>query len=492
MTTMRIRRPHSLKYVAFFAIGSLMSLAGGAMGCGGADPPGTTGGGTLGAGAAGGGTGTGGASSAGGSAAAVCGNGLLEGAEECDDGNPDDTDGCTKECLLVRCGDGVVQGAEACDDGNFEDTDACVTGCVAASCGDGLVEKGIEDCDDGNFVDGDGCSAGCKAESVGCGNGKVDGAEECDDGNASNADGCLTTCVKAICGDGYARLGVEECDDGNANNDDFCTNDCMLNQPPTFGCPGAALNVGKGVDVGVTGDTSKSQDLDFGSCGGGASPEVVYAVTPDATGQLTVSIQGVGGTDPVLYVRSGDCAAGAELACADSTAAGGTETVTFAVTAGTTYWVFADGVVGAAGGYSMTLHLSTGVAGDTCPGVSVPIALGQEIFLDGDTSLAQADIKGTGACGLSGTKDLVYYVQPKSPGTLYVSVDPSPGFDPQVYVRAGTCTKPADQIVCEDTGGAGASELVMFPVVVGTKYFVVVDGKVGSAGAFVLDVLLDP
>ena len=36
----------------------------------------------------------------------VCGNGLPDAGEECDDGNSDETDGCTTGCRLAACGDG--------------------------------------------------------------------------------------------------------------------------------------------------------------------------------------------------------------------------------------------------------------------------------------------------------------------------------------------------------------------------------------------------
>jgi len=58
------------------------------------------------------------------------------------------------------CGDGMVTGSEECDDGNSNANDLCVD-CVIAKCGDGHVATGIEDCDDGNTVDGDGCNANC-------------------------------------------------------------------------------------------------------------------------------------------------------------------------------------------------------------------------------------------------------------------------------------------------------------------------------------------
>ena len=60
------------------------------------------------------------------------------------------------------CGDGMLDGDEECDDGNEVDEDACTSACVAASCGDGIVHAGVEACDDGNDVDDDACSNMCE------------------------------------------------------------------------------------------------------------------------------------------------------------------------------------------------------------------------------------------------------------------------------------------------------------------------------------------
>jgi cysteine-rich repeat protein len=63
---------------------------------------------------------------------------------------------------------------------------------ICPECGDGVVE-GSEECDDGNIIDGDGCSAYCKTELL-CGNGSLDGIEQCDDGNNISGDGCNSEC----------------------------------------------------------------------------------------------------------------------------------------------------------------------------------------------------------------------------------------------------------------------------------------------------------
>lgn len=131
------------------------------------------------------------------------------------------------------CGNGIVEPGEACDDGegNIE-TGACKPGCTAAYCGDGLVHDGVEACDDGNMVDDDACSNTCLPPAA-CGDGIVQDPEECDEGNA-NADtgACKLDCSAAFCGDGLVHSGVEQCDDANDDNEDPCTQLCA---PPTCG-----------------------------------------------------------------------------------------------------------------------------------------------------------------------------------------------------------------------------------------------------------------
>jgi len=179
----------------------------------------------------------------------TCGDGIVEGSEQCDDGNNVNTDGCLNNCMTARCGDGVVQSeVEQCDDGNADNSDACLDTCVAARCGDGFVELGVEQCDDGNNSNNDACLNTCAAAS--CGDGFVElGVEQCDDANSSNTDGCLNTCVVALCGDGFVDAGVEQCDDGNTNNNDGCRNDCT-----TPACGDGILDAGEECDDGNTAD----------------------------------------------------------------------------------------------------------------------------------------------------------------------------------------------------------------------------------------------
>lgn len=63
---------------------------------------------------------------------AVCGNGVLELFEQCDDDNTDACDGCSPTCRAETCGDGVVSCGESCDDGALNGTPGsrCSTSCT--------------------------------------------------------------------------------------------------------------------------------------------------------------------------------------------------------------------------------------------------------------------------------------------------------------------------------------------------------------------------
>ncbi len=154
-----------------------------------------------------------------------CGNGEIDPAETCDDGNFDGGDGCDARCLL-ECGNGRQDPGEECDDGNLAANDNCTDSCLNADCGDGIIWLGNEVCDLGaanSDEPGADCRLDCTAQS--CGDGIQDPGEGCDDGNDVNNDACTNACVPARCGDGIIGPG-EVCDDGNNDDGDFCSAQC--------------------------------------------------------------------------------------------------------------------------------------------------------------------------------------------------------------------------------------------------------------------------
>jgi cysteine-rich repeat protein len=108
------------------------------------------------------------------------------------DGEPGDGDGEPQGL----CGNGLIEPGEQCDDGNNSNNDGCLANCTASSCGDGYVNMGVELCDDGvNDGSYGGCAANCQSLGAHCGDGQVNGPEACDDGNEDLADGCMDNCV---------------------------------------------------------------------------------------------------------------------------------------------------------------------------------------------------------------------------------------------------------------------------------------------------------
>lgn len=135
----------------------------------------------------------------------VCGNGVTEGLEECDDGvaNSDtEPDACRTDCQTSWCGDTVKDSAEECDDGlanSDSEPNACRTDCRTPVCGDAILDDALgEECDDGagnsDAPNLPSCRTSCRLR--GCGDGILDDAdlEICDDGGVSDGDGCAADC----------------------------------------------------------------------------------------------------------------------------------------------------------------------------------------------------------------------------------------------------------------------------------------------------------
>ncbi len=265
--------------------------------------------------AAGGASGAGGPSAAGGAedaALPVCGNGIVDSdAEECDDANADDEDGCTSMCTFTCSDDDdcvdldVCDGEETCDlAGHFcqpgtpaEDGTRCGVAmscnaglCEDSTCGDGVLhEDQGEECDDGdNYDENDGCTTRCAFSCVpddpdrncqnDCNPSSVcDGATHSCTAGEPLADNTLcdlgrgycvdAVCVASTCGDGNPEPN-EECDLGDQNGtpDSGCTDRCTL------------AECGDG-EIGAREQCDDGNALNADACDGDCKVEVVFRLT---------------------------------------------------------------------------------------------------------------------------------------------------------------------------------------------------------------------
>ncbi len=181
----------------------------------------------------------------------VCGDGIVAGNEQCDEGALNGTGygHCNANCTLgPRCGDATVQNPpEKCDNGTNATTyggasKVCGPGCqFAPYCGDGVTSNG-ESCDEG-AANGSRlrppCTAGCTLGPR-CGDGVLQAAngEQCDDcvNNGSTGDKCMANCTLK-CVDGVVSSPARSfADNGAANNTEAAT----ANATPTV-APSAPL-----------------------------------------------------------------------------------------------------------------------------------------------------------------------------------------------------------------------------------------------------------
>jgi cysteine-rich repeat protein len=156
----------------------------------------------------------------------------------------------------VECGNGLVEGDEQCDNGvDNAPTGDCLVDCTFNICGDTFVGP-IEGCDDGNLVDGDGCSAMCLLEDIGdgtilCGNKVYACGDTIDNDQDGDIDLDDPECISP-CDDNEGSFQTElpgqnndckqDCyfDDNSGGGDDTCEWNLQcdpMNPGAAVGCP---------------------------------------------------------------------------------------------------------------------------------------------------------------------------------------------------------------------------------------------------------------
>lgn len=142
-----------------------------------------------------------------------CGNGVVEGDEECDDGNLEDGDGCSEDCEEEvppepYCGDSIINGNETCEANNLDGKD----------CTDFSFDFGNLSCKAPGSV------GACTFNTSGCGN---EPEIECDPAPCPEGKICyLHVCIDdpdtVVCGNGLIESG-ESCEGNNWGNITNCS-----------------------------------------------------------------------------------------------------------------------------------------------------------------------------------------------------------------------------------------------------------------------------
>ncbi|CAD8197266.1 unnamed protein product [Paramecium pentaurelia] len=221
-----------------------------------------------------------------------CGDLIIQGLEQCDDGNLDDYDGCSdcqlieyENCIMLQtCAVCHYDKCLKCNDGYTLENNICIS-----ICGDALINKLEEQCDNPNEIGCINCQIEkgyiCQGQSYSicktCSNYCIDCqtinqqnliCKDCIIGYYPVQDNCLecdkncitckiqsnlcTSCYRSdceicesipgyytdfqikrcvtLCGDGILAIEQEECDDGNVENDDGCDSQCKIEIPQNY------------------------------------------------------------------------------------------------------------------------------------------------------------------------------------------------------------------------------------------------------------------
>ncbi|MDF2695435.1 MAG: Multiple EGF-like-domain protein 3 precursor, partial [Labilithrix sp.] len=262
-----------------------------------------------------------------------------------------------------------------------------------------------------------------------------------------------------------------------------------------------------------------------GACAVGAGAnDHVYRLIPSGSGSLEVKVQGSGGFDPVVYVRS-TCDDEESQASCGPPSANKVAQLKLNVVTGKEYFLVVDGASSSAGKYVANLKLTTGsfcgdgkvdqgeacddgnkaeddgcandcrrvngnpTSGGSCPGHPVSVWSGQTVTGVGSTNTypnswnapAQSSC-GIDVDGSNSYQDHVYEVTPHASGNLVVTVTAPPTgalFNHMISARRSCTAVGTDPNLCANdygTSSADPSETLTIPVTNNQKVYVAIDG----------------
>ena len=243
---------------------------------------------------------------------------------------PCNTATCTADHRCATTPD-VSKNGQACGSGLVCKTGACIS--PTATCGNGVVEGG-EDCDfgagngpgtgcetickfsctgvgtKGSCVDMNACHAAptCTAVTVGASTGQkcVNGAAKADGVTCGVGSICISSvCKPSACGDGFRDPATtEQCDDGNLTKLDACDDKCKFEQDQRviamkmqFGTDAFCTVNALGSAIASAAKSSFQKNIDDGIKDGSVS--ALFTMSGDLTGQAgAVTVGNLSGAPP--------------------------------------------------------------------------------------------------------------------------------------------------------------------------------------------------
>lgn len=261
-----------------------------------------------------------------------------------------------------------------------------------------------------------------------------------------------------------------------------------------------APSVLRGADtIDVSGETLGLADDVAASCGGMGAPDAVYRLTLDQPRRARLEVVGLSGFKPTLSVRRACTEAASEIACALAMNSS-TSVIELPSLQPGDYSVLVDGPPSGtlSGRFRLRITLSEPVpppTNDTCASALelLPPGGSGTLTVQGDTTLAKNDALGCDGTG----PELVYTLQLPAPARVRAQVTPLAGsrLQPAMYFRRETqCESQVarEQLFCVAAGQGGFPSLLEVPRLEAGRWFLFVDGKARTSGAFDLSLELSP
>ncbi|MGH1346905.1 MAG: hypothetical protein ACRBN8_35380 [Nannocystales bacterium] len=237
-------------------------------------------------------------------------------------------------------------------------------------------------------------------------------------------------------------------------------------------CPDG--DAGNTVPQVISASTVGGDNTTFASCGGATGNDDQYTFTAPEAGVYTFDTLG-SDFDTLLYILDG--CGGTELGCNDDST-GSTSRINLTMAQDQDVVVVVDGAGLEEGNYDLNINF------DECPdfdlGQSLPITVTGNTEFETDAS--------SGSCGPGDSNDVAYTFTAPQAGNYVFDTNGS-NFDTVLYYYDGaTCV--GAEVECDDDDGDGVDSLLTINMVEDQQVTLIVDGRFGGFGDYVLNVTL--